>query len=198
MGGATITPALVNRLLNDIGDNQDQLPVLQHALMRTWEHWQARCQPPEPLALQDYQAIGGMERALSLHADEIYASLVGDQQRSTAATLFQGLTEKDAGGRGIRRPTRVDQIAAIAEVPIDDVIAIAEAFRAPGRTFLMPPVSEPLQASSPLDLSHESLMRVWERLKGWVEEEAESAQTYRRLAERAMLCLLYTSDAADE
>ena len=32
-----MTPRLVNRLLNDVGDNPDQLPILQHALMRTWE-----------------------------------------------------------------------------------------------------------------------------------------------------------------
>ncbi|HEX5603361.1 MAG TPA: hypothetical protein VFX63_12460, partial [Pyrinomonadaceae bacterium] len=36
-----ISEPLINRLLNDVGDNPDQLPILQHALMRTWEHWQA-------------------------------------------------------------------------------------------------------------------------------------------------------------
>ena len=35
VGGARIMPRLVNRLLNDMGDNPDQLPILQHALMRT-------------------------------------------------------------------------------------------------------------------------------------------------------------------
>ena len=34
-----ITPRLVARLLNDVGDNQDQLPVLQHLLMRMWDEW---------------------------------------------------------------------------------------------------------------------------------------------------------------
>src|SRR5262249_57547736 len=37
VGGGEITPRLVNRLLNDVGDNQDQLPVLQHLLMRVWD-----------------------------------------------------------------------------------------------------------------------------------------------------------------
>ncbi|MGA2648705.1 MAG: ATP-binding protein, partial [Candidatus Sulfotelmatobacter sp.] len=39
VGGGQIASRLVLRLLNDIGDNQDQLPVLQHALMRTWDYW---------------------------------------------------------------------------------------------------------------------------------------------------------------
>lgn len=47
VGGAKITPQLVNRLLNDVGDNPDQLPILQHALLRTWEKWQADY-PPHP------------------------------------------------------------------------------------------------------------------------------------------------------
>ena len=38
--GAAIAPRLLFRLLNDVQDSQDQLPVLQHALMRTWELWQ--------------------------------------------------------------------------------------------------------------------------------------------------------------
>jgi WD40 repeat protein len=186
VGGAAITPSLVNRLLNDIGDNQDQLPVLQHALMRTWEHWQARGQPTEPITLEDYLAIGGMERALSLHADEIYNGLASEAQRSIAETLFRCLTEKDSGGRGIRRPTRVREVGAVAEAAAADVIAIAEAFRAPGRTFLMPPLSEALDENSLFDLSHESLMRIWGKLNNWVEDEAQSAQTYRRLAETAI------------
>ena len=34
--GGDVEPALVNRLLNDMGADPDQLPVLQHALMRLW------------------------------------------------------------------------------------------------------------------------------------------------------------------
>jgi energy-coupling factor transporter ATP-binding protein EcfA2 len=40
--GAEIAPALVTHLLNAIGDDQDQLPVLQHALVRTWDEWTKR------------------------------------------------------------------------------------------------------------------------------------------------------------
>ncbi len=42
VGGGKITPRLVNRLLNDVGDNQDQLPVLQHLLMRSWNEWKEK------------------------------------------------------------------------------------------------------------------------------------------------------------
>ena len=39
VGNAKITPRLTQQLLNDLGDNPDQLPILQHALMRTWSYW---------------------------------------------------------------------------------------------------------------------------------------------------------------
>ena len=37
-------------------------------------------------------------------------------------------------------------------------------FRVPGRSFLMPPADVELDDRSIIDLSHESLMRVWTRL----------------------------------
>ena len=39
VGGATLSPRLVQRLLNDAGADPDMLPVVQHAMMRTWEIW---------------------------------------------------------------------------------------------------------------------------------------------------------------
>ena len=42
LGRVEIAPNLVQRLLNDAGDEPDQLPILQHALMRTWNHWRRR------------------------------------------------------------------------------------------------------------------------------------------------------------
>jgi formylglycine-generating enzyme required for sulfatase activity len=51
----------------------------------------------------------------------------------------------------------------------------------------MPPAEEALEAHTVIDISHESLMRVWERLKRWGDEEARSARRYRRLAETAEL-----------
>ena len=37
VAGGQIAPRLLQRLLNDLGQQADQLPCLQHALMRTWD-----------------------------------------------------------------------------------------------------------------------------------------------------------------
>src|SRR5512132_1839803 len=48
LAGATISPALVQRLLNDTGTEPDALPVMQHALLRTWEEAKAEATAPAP------------------------------------------------------------------------------------------------------------------------------------------------------
>ena len=51
----------------------------------------------------------------------------------------------------------------------------------------MPPHDVALEGDSVIDISHESLIRQWGRLRTWVEEEAESRATYLRLVEAARL-----------
>jgi WD40 repeat protein len=186
VGGAEIAPRLVQRVLNDIGDDQDQLPVLQHALMRTWNHWMQVGQD-RPVDLEDYEAIGGIEEALSLHAEEAFAELPTERSRDVAQRLFQAITEKAADQSETRRPTRLDDICAITAATRAEIIEVIERFRGGGRAFLMPPQPEPLGAASIVDVSHESLIRQWARLREWVAQETESRETYLRLVDAARL-----------
>ncbi|HET7113198.1 MAG TPA: tetratricopeptide repeat protein, partial [Pyrinomonadaceae bacterium] len=182
-----ITEPLVNRLLNDVGDNPDQLPILQHALMRTWDHWQAHRRNGEPIGMEHYEAIGTMSDALSLHADEAFNELPDERSRSIAQKMFKALTERGADNREIRRPTRMDALCRIVGASLQEITAVIDVFRRAGRSFLMPPAGVPLQGDTVIDISHESLIRNWQRLKEWVNEEAQSARYYRRLAETAVL-----------
>lgn len=54
--GVEMSPALVTNLLNAIGDDQDQLPVLQHSLMRTWNKWAKRENQNSKITYQDYES----------------------------------------------------------------------------------------------------------------------------------------------
>ena len=185
VGGASMSPKLVQKLLNELGDNQDQLPVLAHSLMRTWENWEENKDAiEEPIDIKHYEAIGKMEEALSLHADEAYNELT-EHQKKICETLFKSLIGRGSNNADIRRPTRLDEIALIAEVSQDEVKAVIEKFRSPGRALLTPPYTTPLDENSVIDFSHESIMRIWVRLKSWVEEENESIQMYLRLAQAA-------------
>jgi hypothetical protein len=189
--GAEIEPVLVTRLVNDVGDNPDQLSILQHALNRTWAKWQQEG-GKGPLALRHYEAIGTMEHALDAHAEEAYAELATPGQEPSlrqriCEKLFQALTDRATDGRGVRRPTTLGSLCTLTEATESELKEVIEVFRHPSCSFLMPPAGENLTAEKVIDISHESLMRVWERLKRWVEEEAEAAQIYRRLAESSSL-----------
>jgi tetratricopeptide (TPR) repeat protein len=186
VGGGNITQRLVLRLLNDFGDEYDQLPILQHALMRTWDYWARRLPSIDAIDIEDYEAIGTFRQALSIHAEEAYEETGSDDGKKLAEWIFKALTDTFSDHRGTRRPTSVGDLIAISEATEVDVIRIIEIFRRPGRSFLMPPADVPLEEKSIIDLSHESLMRCWTRLVGWAEEERLSAEIYSRLSDAAV------------
>jgi hypothetical protein len=186
VGEGDISPVLLTRLVNDVGDNPDQLSILQHALNRTWTQWQ-REGGAGAMDLPHYEAIGTMSRALDLHAEKAYAELHDDRQRTICEKAFQALTDKGTDARGIRRPTTAATLSAITDASLGELKSVLDVFRKPSRSFVMPPASEPIAPETVVDISHESLMRIWNRLKDWVEEEAESASQYQRLAQNATL-----------
>ncbi len=186
VGGAEIDPVLLTRLVNDVGGNPDQLSILQHALNRTWRQWE-REGSSGPLTLQHYEKIGTMAGALDQHAEKAYAELTTPRQREICEKLFKAITDKASDARGVRRPTSVDTLCKLTGATIEELTSVVDVFRKPSRSFLMPPFGEALKADTVIDISHESLMRVWDRLRIWTEEEARSAGTYRRLSETASL-----------
>lgn len=187
VGRAAITPTLLSRLLNDVGNNPDQLPILQHALMRTWDHRTQHQKDHEPLDLHHYEAIGTMEHALSQHAEEAYAELKSQESQTICEKMFKLLTDSGETGRGVRRPAKVREICQVTNASQKEVINVINVFRQPGRTFLMPPSGVKLDADSVIDISHESFMRIWTRLIDWVKQEEQSAEQYLHLAKVAAL-----------
>lgn len=186
VGGGKITRRLVKRLLMDVGNDQDQLPILQHALMRTWDYWVQNREPAEPLDIRHYAAIGRIHEALSQHANEAYDEL-NSKQKGIAEILFKNITEKSQDNKGMRRPARLGLVTELAEAEEEDVIFVIDHFRKRGRSFLMPAANVPLHSDSMIELSHESLMRIWKRLNTWVDEEFDSAQMYKRLSDAAAM-----------
>ena len=185
VAGGAISQRLVMRLLNDVGDDPDQLPVLQHALMRTWDHWEPHRQEDPSVDIADYEAIGGLQQAMSIHAEEAFQEAgPGSGQRITEK-IFKALTDTYSDPRGVRRACSIQELAAICAVPESEVIRVVEIFRRPGRSFLTPLATVPLESATIVDLSHESLMRCWTRLVAWTEEERESAVSYLRIAQAA-------------
>jgi WD40 repeat protein len=184
--GASIDPALIEVLLNEVGDRVDQLPVLQHALMRTWSHWQKLEVPDRPINLTDYEAIGTMRKALPVAADEAFEEL--DQHgKEICEVMFKAITRKGSDNKGIRHPSDIGTLKTIAGCTNEELIEVIEKFRSPARAFILPARDVKLDESTVIDLYNESFIRSWERLRDWVNMEASSMQIYLGLSEASSL-----------
>ncbi len=99
-----VEDALVNHLLNEAGNDPDQLPLLQHALMRLWEH-----DADKVLLLEEYRELNGLRGALNEHAEQAWKELDAEEQ-SIAEAVFRALTERSRDGQDIRRPVKVQEL----------------------------------------------------------------------------------------
>ena len=229
LNGDKVTKRLSTRILNDLGDGIDQLPVLQHAMHQVWT--QARRNNSKELDLMHYAKVGGLapkrlpkddreeyqawfnalpediqalyerprlRNILNRHANELfltahtyYEKQTGEKisREDTAEVLrilFTCLTKIDES-RAVRNRMTLSEISDILnkegfEVP--QIATLATLFREPGNTFIQPyieeddPATRELTENSILDITHEALIRNWDRLIEWAEREAKSVRIY--------------------
>ena len=101
--GAAFEAGLVERLLDDVGKEPGNLPLLEFALTLLWERldfgW---------LTHAAYEAIGRVEGALARYADEVYGALAAEEQ-ALARRIFTQLVQPGEGTEDTRRvATRAD------------------------------------------------------------------------------------------
>lgn len=196
-----LSPKLVNRLLNDLSSfapweadgrtaqldrlsrRADQLPLMQHVLNRLWVRAAAEAEAGDgtvSLGLGDYDRIGGLEGALNAHGAAIMAAL-GPDREALVERVFRALVDGPSPALAVRRPCRLRELVEATAGSRDDVVAVVKAFRARDCNFLR--TSEPSLDDDGVvvDISHESLIRQWSRLTGWLEEEMHDKAVWQRL-----------------
>jgi WD40 repeat protein/energy-coupling factor transporter ATP-binding protein EcfA2 len=176
--GRKVTPRLLDCVLNDAGDQSDQLPVMQHALMRTWE--KCSLTGDEEIDLPHYEAAGKIKWALSNDAEKALDGLSPGELEITKR-MFQTLTATDQDNRRTSHPSHFTQLLAVTGATPEQLDKVIERFRGDGRSFLVRDKSDdPL-----ISISHESLIRQWKTLNDWINEELDSIDIYTRLADDA-------------
>jgi hypothetical protein len=138
-----------------------------------------------------------LDNVLNSHANELYErarehynskynkNISKEEAHFIIKTTFQCLTKID-DSRAVRNRMTLSEITAVInkpEVTGDIVGGLVELFRMQGNTFLKPfitddPSSEKLSDDDILDITHESLIRNWNLLKQWADEENENRQAY--------------------
>jgi hypothetical protein len=181
LANAHLAPRLLDRMLNDIGDRPDQLPILQHALLRTWRHWRLRDPTGEgPLQPLDFELAGTLRQALSLDAEAALAKV----DRDVARKIFQCLTDTDPRKRRVRRAATVAELQAVTERSVGEIARTLDEFCIEERHFLSlsGPSNDP---RTRVAITHESLIRRWETLQTWVDEERDARDSFFDYAKRA-------------
>ncbi len=176
--GVDVGTRLVDHVLNQLGDRFDRLPVLQHALLRTWDEWE-RNGGLGPLDLSHFEAAGGLEGALNRDAE---SALWFDMD--LVERVFRRLTGTDGGQRRIRTPARISEIITATGANRDSIEQIILHFSENDRNFVRKFVDGKLEDPR-VDISHESVIRQWERLSGWMDSETQARDEYRELVKRA-------------
>ncbi len=186
VAGATVESGFENYLLNDLEDAEPQLPLLQHALKKTWDQWKSRGRTDLPVTLDDYQASGRIRNGLSTDLENLYQSLEF-YQKEICERIFKTLAFKTNRQEAYSRRTSLGNIARVAQCNVDRVIEVVEIFDKAGHPFLGYQHSTSLSSESRIELSHESLVYIWDRLRQWVDEEDESIRMYLNLSKASAM-----------
>jgi formylglycine-generating enzyme required for sulfatase activity len=186
--GGEVSLELAERLVADVEGREDELPLIQHGLMYMWNAAVAKAQPGEKIVLEAtaLEAAGRLVGTLSDHADTVVDAAASDPERRYAVErLFRALTDWNVEGRAIRRPQAFRDLVAVTDIGEDKLRKIIDALRRDGVSFLTPYSEQPITERTPIDISHEALIRCWNRLAdprdGWLRREFDDGLIWRSL-----------------
>ncbi len=154
MQGAAIETGLVARILDDLGEEPGQLPLLEFALTLLWDRldhgWMTH---------DAYEEIGRVDGALARYANEVYEQLDEKDQVSTQKVFVQ-LVQPGDGTEDTRR------VAKQTDLEADTWPLIS--FLADKRLVV---TGSSVEGIETVEVVHEALIQRWERLREWIEAD---------------------------
>jgi tetratricopeptide (TPR) repeat protein/energy-coupling factor transporter ATP-binding protein EcfA2 len=147
-------PALVDKILDETGNDEGMLPLLQYALKETWANRDGK-----RLTTAAYDQSGGVKGAIIKTADKAFAMLSSEQKHS-ASQLFLRLVSPGEGQEDSR--VRAAKPANVGQQKI------VEMFSGP-RTRLLVTGSDG-SGRGTVEVAHEALIRTWPKLRAWIDD----------------------------
>jgi energy-coupling factor transporter ATP-binding protein EcfA2 len=154
-------PSLVQRVLDEAGEDEGMLPLLQYALKESWA-----LRKGTTITGDSYARSGGVREAIRITAERTFDELsLADRQ--AARQLFLRLVTPGEGQEDTR---------ARAAMPVDQAQRkIVDQF-ASQRTRLL--VTGYDRAARPtVEVAHEALIRTWPRLREWIDANREKLRS---------------------
>ncbi len=168
--GLELEPGLVERILADVGSEPGNLPLVEFALTELWQQRKGRL-----LANKAYDEIKGVTGALAQRAEGEFARFTPEEQRA-ARRLFSRLVrvaKPEEAGEDTRQRIELEAGDAITE-------KVTQALSSHSARLLVSGGDEQTGRKT-VEIAHEALIRNWERLRGWVNEDREFLLWRQRL-----------------
>jgi energy-coupling factor transporter ATP-binding protein EcfA2 len=173
--GLKFEEGVVDALLQDILGEPAALPLLQFTLLKLWEGRERN-----RITWAAYRRLGGGRLALARSADELYNSLIPEEQ-VTARRILLRLVRPGEGlevtSNRVRRQTLYE--GGEARDRVDRVLNRLIAAR------LLRVTEGDTPTDMQVEVAHEALVRNWPRLVEWLDEERERLRERLHLTEAA-------------
>ncbi len=149
---------LCNQMLDGLAGTRSPLPLLQFTATKLWD---TRDRERQLLTRAAYETLGGVAGALSTHADAIVAQLSLSEQRMARSIVLRLVTAERT-----RAVVRWDELEALT----DNVTAVEHVVHLLAEARLVSIESSVDREGKTVELTHESLIERWSKLKQWLDE----------------------------
>jgi hypothetical protein len=164
--GVSFEEGLVERIVEDVGDERGSLPLLEFALTKLWERQERR-----RMTHAHYESLGGVDKALAHQADSIYESLSEGDKRRARRVLLQ-LVRPGEGTSDSRR------LAIRPELSTEDWQMIQKL----ASKRLVVTDRDPAGQET-AEVAHEALVTSWAPLRTWLSADRAFRLWQERLRE---------------
>ena len=144
---------LAERILDDVGSEPGNLPLLEFALDTLWEH-----QENGVLTHQAYEKIGRVDGALTAYAEQVYADFTAEEQ-DKIKNIFTQLVRPGLGTQDTRRLAKRDEIGeahwGLVQKLADTRLIVT---------------NRSIDGQETAEVVHEALISRWKRLQDWMND----------------------------
>jgi formylglycine-generating enzyme required for sulfatase activity len=156
LSGVGFEAGLVERILNDVGDDPGRLPLLEFALTLLWERQKNR--KITHAAYADIQELSG---ALAQHAENVFTNLSQAEQKLAQKVLVQLVHPGEESALDTRRYAVRSEFSAEEWALVQKLV----------KPRLVVTGRDPENGNETVEIIHETLINHWERLKGWIASD---------------------------
>jgi WD40 repeat protein/transcriptional regulator with XRE-family HTH domain len=164
---------LVDTMLFEVHGEAGALPLVQFTLAQLFER-----RAGHMLTLAAYEQIGGVHGALARHAETTFEALASEEHRRLARALLLRLIDPGAAEQeATRRRAPLAELESPDPQQSEMMRAVAAAFTA-ARLL----VTNEYAGIPTIEVSHEALIREWERLAAWLREAREDIRLQQTIS----------------